>query len=283
VNGAGNLDGIDLSGVDAKLDRADEHVVALTGETGAFMLLHDHVFPVECNADATEYVVRVAFATAPDTQRWGLLLGDYVHCLRSALDHLIYAVAAHETNADPPPNERKVMLPLKTTEQGFGDASYRIEDLSDPVRARIESLQPYPGRDNDHLAILEDLDVRDKHRGISVAVIRPLGVGIEVSNAPPGANLQTRSATGPLEDGAALVTLTFDRPAPGVQVQPNVSFAIGIPKIPGGTDWYDVSNLTRLLRQDVRRAIAVILGRPATPTAPPLIFQGAQWTATPMP
>ncbi len=137
------LEGIDLTSVNAKLARADEHLKTITGDIAAFMHLHTHMFVLDDNAQALQRFVYVQFGAEPDLVTWSLTFGDFVHCLRSALDHLIYAIAIHESKADPP-GAKKLMMPLKTTTQGFADAFFRIEKLSCPVRTRIESVAAVP-------------------------------------------------------------------------------------------------------------------------------------------
>lgn len=267
----GDLADIDLSGVEAKLRRADEHAEAFTGAIAAFTHLHAHGISLEPNHDLSQYIIRVHFGTEPDFARWGVLLGDYVHCLRAALDHLIYAVAVAESESDPPPGETKLMMPVKSTPQGFGRAAHRIASLSRMVRTRIESLQPYGDRpQNQLLGILEQLDIRDKHRILSVVLIQPVNASFRISGHPPGSTLLEVSVK-PLEDGAPLVTMTFARPAPDVKVEGYPAFLVVVPDFARSSKGsYDIGNLVLLLRLEVRRAIGVILGRDSVTSPVPM-------------
>jgi len=275
---------IDLSSVQAKLRRADEHIEALQREITAFMELDGHGIVTEPNADSTEYVVRAHFAVIPNTMQWALIFGDIVHCLRSALDHMVYAIAVHESNADPPPNERKIMMPLKTTTDGFAANAYRIKVLSQEVRTRIEALQPYPGSHNEALGLLDDLDIRDKHRVLPVALLRPASGHVPISGLTPGAQCIIDFSTNTLEHNAPVMTLTLDRPTPGVQVQTSLGVTVVVRE---GTStparWHIITALGEALRHETERAIDVVLDRPSRLTGPSTstLLPGYELTVTP--
>jgi len=274
---------VSLDSVSAKLRRADEHAKALTGELASFVNLYSHAVEVDHNADFTEYYASIHFDGGdPDYVGWGLLLGDYVHCLRSALDHLIYAFAVAESNAEPPPDANKVMMPLKTTEQGFRDAGYRIAGLNDVVRARIETLQPYPDRpDNALLGVLDDMDIRDKHRILPVLAFRPAEAAAQISGGIPGQKTRIKASGEPLKDGAPFLTVSFDRPSPDVQVDGNLALSILVPDAePVSIGWYVAGELVRALRLDVRRAIQILLGEQAEPRPPLKLMIGHQLSAS---
>ena len=253
----------------------------LTGELASFTDLYTHAVEVNKNADATLHQLTIHFDGDADYARWGLLLGDYVHCLRSALDHLVYAFAVAESQTEPPPDASKVMMPLKSTEQGFRDAGYRIASLGDVVRTRIESLQPYPDRpQNVLLGVLDDMDIRDKHRILPVLAFHQLESAMTISNAPGGATMRARSSHNPLKDGAPFMTYVFDRPAPYVKVEGNAAFSILIPDgEPIKKGWWDAAELIRELRADTRRAIERMLGGDPGRRAPLRLLVGHDFNA----
>ena len=268
---------LNTGSVDAKLNRADEHAKAFTGEVASFTHLYPHAVVTDANADATQWISRIHFGGPADFERWGLLLGDYVHCLRSALDHFIYSVAVAEADRNPPPNADKVMMPLRFTEQGFNHVwSHRLSDLSDVLRARIETLQPYPDRpQNLLLQLLEQLDIRDKHRLLQVVAVRPVHADTVIDGPEKGTIMDMDLATGPLVDGAPFLTLTFDRPSPNVKVHGNAAMLIVVPEpADPPTVLYDAGNLVHLLRLEVRRAIHVMLGQPVDQLPAPAALTG---------
>src|SRR5438045_2016982 len=88
----------------AKIARADEHLDALYRETDGWGDGDPFRIVRECNSDGTEHVFRLRYKTDPDVWRWALLLGDALHNLRCALDHIVYALATQQTGSDPPPD-----------------------------------------------------------------------------------------------------------------------------------------------------------------------------------
>jgi hypothetical protein len=252
---------VDLSSVDAKLAWAEQHFATLKSGVDAFLKDERNSILLDGNADATKYVVRAVIPEMPDTQRWGLIFGDFVHCLRSALDHLLYAISVDELKADPPPNERKIMMLLKRSEQGFRDARYRIEDLGPEVQARVESLQPYPGSNNLLLGLLDDLDIRDKHRLLNVILVGlDEAIGL-ISGLIPGQECQIDASRKPLEDQTPIFTLTLDRPNPDVKVEGSLFIGVGLSEVVGA--WGEIRSPIELgdeMLAEVRRAISVICG-----------------------
>lgn len=108
----------------------------------------------------------------------GLLIGDCVHNLRAALDHIVYALVT--TNPFRPPNtpNRSTMFPIRDTREGYRhqvDKLKRLAGVPDPAAALVDTLQPYHTREKglDHTAhplfVLDALENIDKHRRLTLA------------------------------------------------------------------------------------------------------------------
>lgn len=105
--------------------------------------------------------------------RFSVLVGEIVHNLRSALDHLAFQLVKAAGNRP----TRKTAFPLFTKDP-TGDkkatTSYdsSVEGMSLRAKALINRLQPYqPSREStegDPLAILSRLSNRDKHRELNI-------------------------------------------------------------------------------------------------------------------
>lgn len=48
----------------------------------------------EANSQRTKYLFRVESVIEWPRREWGIIVGDAIHCLRSALDHLVYGLAS---------------------------------------------------------------------------------------------------------------------------------------------------------------------------------------------
>src|SRR5262249_28235966 len=102
---------------------------------------------------------RVRFLTPPPL-RLSLLIGDGIHNLRSALDHLAWqlVVANHST-----PNS-ETGFPISDLPKNFKSLLHqRLGAASSQAKAVCEGLQPYRGG-KDALWRLHRLDIADKHR-----------------------------------------------------------------------------------------------------------------------
>jgi hypothetical protein len=187
----------------AKLRRAQTHLALLHKLEESLRDGEVYRTFTECAPETGEVIVYGEPRRGSPTAEWGVVIGDIVHNLRSALDHLVWALTlAYQPG--PPPNSvprkgpgsewKDVAFPIYTDPYPL-DASGNLipwrnakEPKSlwgiDPVlRADFEELQPFKrkgnpalvqlGTDNpafDPLAILHNLWNIDKHRHVNLAV-----------------------------------------------------------------------------------------------------------------
>ena len=175
----------------AKIARADEHLKALYGETDAWGELDPFRIVRQSNADGSEHLFSLSIERQPDIWRWAVLLGDALHNLRCALDHIVYMLAINQTGKDPPDDDARLMFPICSDPTYFakGSTQGRIAALNCPTRAAIEKAQPYnrlkPGQWFAPLWWLAQLNDIDKHRlaNLSVLAAHPDEIAVD---AEPG-------------------------------------------------------------------------------------------------
>ena len=95
-----------------KLRRAEEHVETIKKEIDTWRNSSPYRLIRQANADFTRHGLIIKVNTSPDLIRWSLILSDVVHNLRCTLDHLVYAVAIHESGSNPPPLADKLAFPI---------------------------------------------------------------------------------------------------------------------------------------------------------------------------
>lgn len=154
-----------IKGIMYKVERAEVHLNALSEAVEAWREKHaDSLIPPD-DLEGREYVVEIR---PPDADiRLALIAGDFVCCLRSALDHLAWQLAA-TVNPDPP---KRICFPIYgentlDTQYAFAKATH---DIPEEAIVTIRSLQPYHGGDaykSKYLWILHALWNIDKHRHI---------------------------------------------------------------------------------------------------------------------
>ena len=181
-----------LRGVEAKLRRAKEHTDYLKEEINRFTQSDQHRYPTERNADGSEYVGRVFFDPIPDPIRWGVIVGDIAHNLRSALNALAWQLVIKAGGRPDFQTEFPIFKDAGLFRVGV---KTKLRGVSDEMLAKVEAVQPFqlsPERVTKHaLWLLHDLNNMDKHRLILPVVTAfqqatPLAVsaGAEIRIAP---------------------------------------------------------------------------------------------------
>jgi hypothetical protein len=119
----------------------------------------------------TEFRAQIRF-DPPLPDAVPLLIGDAVHNLRSALDHLACALADLKVPTTSETGHAGIEFPIHISEHDFNaKGAGRIKRLPPSAQDEIKSLQPYHAGDNarhQFLWALHRLDIIDKHRRISV-------------------------------------------------------------------------------------------------------------------
>jgi hypothetical protein len=168
-----------LDGPQAKIARAGEHLEALNNEVIAFFNIKPDSLAGEYDAESGWYAFRLQLTPAP--LRMGVLVGDFVHNLRSALDHFIWQLVAF-SGGNP---GRSNQFPIYTSEADFlRDVEERVEDRGPgplaglgedtPGWAFVKGFQPYHRGDRaatHPLTRLNRLSNEDKHRVVPPAFL----------------------------------------------------------------------------------------------------------------
>lgn len=104
--------------------------------------------------------------------RWGVMLGDCVHNLRSALDHLACQLTLFNGGTMADCAQTQFPIASKSEAQFEAMANRRIPGLSSKHRAMVKRVQPYRSGEKaavHPLAVLAELSNTDKHRVINPA------------------------------------------------------------------------------------------------------------------
>jgi hypothetical protein len=214
---------IDISGVNAKIDRAYEHLYALNAHADDFLHKHPYGFRHETDEEGRKHSGFLDIFRQPDV-RFGILIGDCASNFRAALDHLIFALASEVLSDEELRHwENRLAFPICTTEDAWNDAvrGNRLHGLSDELVARIKRQQPYitnDSPDNSGLAALEWLNNRDKHRFLHVVIAYALPDRIDFRPAMPKGTDYNIFPPPYMEDGAPVLEMTLPHPIPDMQM-----------------------------------------------------------------
>lgn len=158
----------------AKLRQAEGHAQTLHGEIRAFQESGGLRIGHEADPQSSNYIFYVKEVKEPPVLDWGCRMGDVLHNLHSALDHLAWQLAAFGLGREPTKEEAKsISCPIALTSNDFN--SLAIIKILDPSHlATLRGLQPYQRgnrkRAEGHpLAIIKELSNIDKHRLVHIS------------------------------------------------------------------------------------------------------------------
>lgn len=104
----------------------------------------------------------------------GLIAGDAIHCLRSALDHLAYQLVL--ANGETP--SVNTCFPVFRSQSAYQDNhAQRLEGMSQAAQDEILATLPYR-KGNDILWLIHKLDIDDKHHALLTTVIWPSEIAL---------------------------------------------------------------------------------------------------------
>jgi hypothetical protein len=157
----------------AKIAHAQKHLESLQRELETWIQSRPYAVITHEEADANTHTFwfvlgHVFDAPAPI----GLIFGDYVHNLRSALDHLVWALAVNNKGGKEPKNANAVGFPVADNPRAFYDAPV-LRELTWEQATVLERFQPYRGGDAPRA--LGDLNLfwnDDKHRLVQPVLAR---------------------------------------------------------------------------------------------------------------
>ena len=214
---------LDLTGALVKLDRAAEHIRFLVGEVDAFQKDNPLTTFAEFEANR-DFLVKVRVPQTPDLQ-WGVVLGDAVHNLRSALDHAAWELVQRNVRAGFKPvltekQERLIQYPISDDRARFKTAPV-MRFLTTRQIALLRRYQPYrrPWPEATPLSELAWLDNIDKHRIVhsthtALGAWEPVRFRIR-ANPSAGESVSVEPLVGAndrLVDGGAIARLSFEMP-----------------------------------------------------------------------
>jgi hypothetical protein len=254
----------DLAGVHAKIERAYEHLHALQSEVVTWVERYPYGIRTEVHDEGRLHTATLEVYRRPDSARFGLLIGDCAQNLRSALDHLVFAVASDSlTDERLAEVEDSLAFPICTTLGAWNTALERgrLEGLSEGVRAEIERRQPYhAGNPTEHwLYALHWLNNRDKHRVLHAIAAFPEPAAVEFMPELPGPN-EGFVTPPPYQDGTQIVWFRTEQPSPDVQMKCDIIVEIRVRETPLPEDIRElllkIGQLIQRIVSDVAKAHA---------------------------
>jgi hypothetical protein len=188
---------------------------------------------IEANPETGEKEARLRMGPLPNF--WPCLIGDIIHNLRSALDHL--ATDAAKLNGQTSRTAlSETYFPICASREALisGDGAEKMKRLSDAHRNVNIAFEPYKGG-NDLLFSLHRLDIRDKHLMIvpAIGALVSNDTELRIYPGPDGtysgaAEMRFGAITQfPLEDGVVLASFAANQPIEHVHAKATTTIAFG--------------------------------------------------------
>ena len=213
-----------------RLKRASEHLQSIEAEVGRWREEHPYRTYVEFDAESRQKRIVAEVFRQPRAEL-GLLIGDCIHNLRSALDNLVYDLA--RANRSGPLSRsiaRDSQFPIFTSEAKFlSKGMSQIRGVAPVVKTIIKGLQPYHRGDRKsahRLWMLNSLANSDKHRLLPTAAAQTESAAGFI--LPSGSDIfDIRLHFGPVKTGTVLAEYTFTGP-PGTEMDVYPHFLLGV-------------------------------------------------------
>ena len=162
-----------------KIRWAEKHLDTIDSYIPKYKALNPVGVVYDLNADKTFYEGRLN-ARFPPFLDFGVEIGEFAYQLRSALDNLVYALSSANFPGEFGSTEREQAekVPFFNISRIQNDSAIRggIKFVADEIReevfAAIDKHQPYKRGDRadfHQLSMLDELNVRDKHRIVNAA------------------------------------------------------------------------------------------------------------------
>jgi hypothetical protein len=199
-------DRLDL--ISVKVERAQEHLASLSAEVRAYLESKPYAVGFKRDPESRRLIYFVA-GVRPTPRRLSALLGDTIHNLRSALDHLAFQLVSVGTGKSP---SSHVYFPIADDRAKYIEQRRRqLKGATPSAIAVVDSLNPYKGG-NDELWLLHKLNNLDKHRVLITAgsAFQSVNIGAHLSR-----EMQKHLSSSPMADKFANMPLLnlFLRPA----------------------------------------------------------------------
>jgi hypothetical protein len=251
-----------LDGPMAKVKRADVHYSNVVGAWRDICETSPQAYSIEIGDNGRKHSHRATVFPVVDPE-WGLVLGDAVHNLRSALDHLAWQLVL-ANGGSPVDGPGGTQFPIRKPPA----STVTIAGGVDPDALRlIDDIQPYRGGDDGkNLALINDLDIMDKHHFVIVtamvaggwATIVGMGGSLDLPMSSHDAtipNIIDRGRPDPTQGvkvGDVVAWFVYDAPLhhadPNFDLLPDVTFIEG-PL--AGESFLEIGVLLRWLRDDL--------------------------------
>jgi hypothetical protein len=234
---------VDLTECRAKIERAQEHRKGLDAVVGPVLDGEAEIFHIDAKLDPQSGYHIFRLATMPEDWRLqvGVILGDAVHNLRSALEYLFFALCSHYLGVQKTERlGKQVQFPMEDDRNAFVNKRMHFNKIPLSQWAVIDRAQPYHGAHHPCRAIkaLRDLSNRDKHRVLNPPLLTTTAITFDTDKIPMSratGGLRVPRPPKRLEIGTEVVRVPFSPDVDAeVEMAGHVSPDVRLPELDTG-------------------------------------------------
>jgi len=219
-----------LDGARLKLHRARAHVHTVDREVAAYLGTQPVQVEDRQERDGNRrHIQWVATSAHEPPPELGVIVGEWAHNVRGALDYTVYELVRRETGEDDP---RWTQFPIVVEEPRYADQErQRLRGAPDWALPVFRGLQPFnDGEDAPWhpLAILGDISNRDKHRLVHTAAMQIAGSQARVSGTSMMAIHRLAQNPGTVDGERVILDAVLDTDGDDFQIELNVQVSVAL-------------------------------------------------------
>lgn len=142
-----------------KIERADHHIADLERQFLALLEDNSYGLRIEFNPETGQNDIRIRFLRPVPAKPLALIIGDAIHNLRTALDHMTWEMVGRDGGKQ----HRQLRFPSHHDRASFEGACNGIETPSQAIRDALKATEAFPSGKGYVLYSLHALDNADKH------------------------------------------------------------------------------------------------------------------------
>jgi hypothetical protein len=195
-------------------------------------VVHEH------DLESGLHTLHVRDPLPPPPTRWSLIVGDCVHNLRSALDHLVYQLVIASGVTPKERNNLQFPICFKPSQWETNGGS-KLLGMKPEWQRAVENLQPHKRRNEPTIAgqhpleVIATLDNTDKHRelhlaAVASAMLTESGAKVTALDAIKGIQMVFHNHVGLPIEQAQLYGIIVTPPTAKVQIELQHPIPIGV-------------------------------------------------------
>jgi len=219
-----------LDGARMKLERGRRHLSEVGAKVAAYLntgpVLVENVEERDGRRRHIQWIAKASPEPPPD---FGVIVGEWAHNIRGALDYTVYELVRRETGANDP---RWTQFPIVIDENGYGEQERtRLRGAPAWSLPVFRGLQPFQDGEDaawHPLAILAAVSNRDKHRLVHTAAMQVAGSQARLQGTSVMALHRLAQNPGAVEGERVILDALIDTDGDDFQIELDIELNVAL-------------------------------------------------------